>query len=364
MNFAHEGSYQWLYIEKPGTYSLWSGNSDGKRLQVRAFSEDDLSRALATQEIDAMDLSPELQFINQDHKVDPIGRTVVARKPFFLAVRSPNGKPGPGLLGLMTHHGESKITALGLVPHSPVQTAFPPGKRLGPDDACWFRAVMPPTYSGAERVERFVVDNPSGHTVTLALETDGLGSAQKVGNSHATLELLHPTTGMTTDDTAETVFICMTRGNVGATGFGMNWDSPLTYLMLDQPIGLFVNDETGPDWPGDDEAWLQINVDDDPGSLFSGEWNEADTDESWPELHEQIRQRAQLRMEGDRLGFAQSLQISYGEEDITAQGSQVHILNGLTSGEEETAQRRITLAVNDAVSDGRYTFYCKLTKLP
>jgi hypothetical protein len=154
----------------------------------------------------------------------------------------------------------------------------------------------------------------------------------------------------------------MIRSDLGATGFALTWDSPVTYLMLDQPISLFINEETG--GLGEDEVRLQIEVDADPVPLFSGEWDEADTGESWPNLHQQIRQRAQLRVAGDRLGFVQSLLISYLEEDLTAKGSQVSILDALTPGEPEVAERRMTLPVSDPLSDGRYTFSCKLTKLP
>lgn len=364
LDFQHDGSYQWLYIKEPGTYSWWSGDADGKRLQVRAFEEDDLSRALETVEVDASDLSDDLQFINQDRKADPHGRTVVARKPLFLSVRMPSGKPGKGFLGLMTHRGESKTTALLLTPHVITSPAFPEGKRLGLDDACWLRAIMPPTYSGAERNEKFVADNPTGNILTLTLETDGLGIGQKRSGSDAELEIVHPTIGLTADDTAETVFIVMTRRDINDIGFGITWVSPVTYLMLDQPIGLFINDETGPDWPGDDEVRFQIEVDADPLPLFSGDWDEADTDENWPDLHQQIRLRAQSRVPGDRMGFCNALMLSWWEEDFTAKGSQSYVLDSLKPGDPETADRRITLKVPDAVSDGRYTFSCKLTKIP
>lgn len=364
LNFAHEGSYQWIYVDNPGTYSWWSGDDNGKRLQVRAYEVDNLSRALTTREIDAADLANELQFINRDQKADPLGRTVVARKPFFLAVRMPDGLPGKGLLGLMTHHGESKATALGLSPHQKVYPAFPEGKRLGPADNCWFCAIMPPVYSGVERIEHFEVDNPTDHMVTLELETDGAASAQKVGNSSARLGLFHPTTGLTADDTAEMVFIRMTRSHLDAVGFGLTWKSPVTYLRLDHPIELFITNETGPDWLGDDEVWLQINVDADPLALFSGKWDEADTGESWTSLHEQISQRALTRVSGDRVGFVQDLSISYWEKDITAKGSQSYLLGVLTESDPETVVRRIPLEVKDPISNGLYTFSCSLTKIP
>lgn len=145
----------------------------------------------------------------------------------------------------------------------------------------------------------------------------------------------------------------------------MLWLSPVSYLLLDEPIGLFVNDESGIDAPGADEPEIQIGVDDDPFPLFAGSWDDADSGERWPNLDSTIRQRVNTRLPGaKKMGFVRAISISYVEPDMNAQGWLAVEVAALTPAESETAVRRISMPVPDVVKDGMYTFYCTITKIP
>jgi hypothetical protein len=69
----------------------------------------------------------------------------------------------------------------------------------------------------------------------------------------------------------------------------------VSYLCLDRPLGLYIDDETGVDRFGEDEPSVQINMDGDPFELYSGTWDDADTGEHRPNLDQSIRARINQR---------------------------------------------------------------------
>ena len=161
---------------------------------------------------------------------------------------------------------------------------------------------------------------------------------------------------------AETVFLTLTRASVADSGFTVTWLSPVSYLMLERPLGLFIDDETGTDFLGDDEIELTITMDGVP--LFDGSWDDADTGERWPGLAEAITVRAATKLSAtNRVGFTEDVVFTYIEDDVTAAGVQVAFMAPLSAGEPEVTARRVNLAVSDAVSDGQYTFYCSISRL-
>ena len=121
------GSFQWLYADRPGTFTFW-GASD---LEVRCFVQSDLSSPL--QELDTLtmsDLDAGLGALFREAGVDPKGSTHVAAEPFYVAVRSRKNKTGPRSLFVLEHHGESPATAIGLTAHTVTPKASQLGRNL------------------------------------------------------------------------------------------------------------------------------------------------------------------------------------------------------------------------------------------
>ena len=100
------------------------------------------------------------------------------------------------------------------------------------------------------------------------------------------------------------MFVVLRRDDVNDVNFAMTWQSPVSYLMLDRPLGLYINDETSVDSPGADEVYLDIWLD--STRAFDGYWDDADTDETWPGLAAAITQqiRAQMPAVGNRVASA------------------------------------------------------------
>lgn len=350
----HPGSFQWLYSDRPGTFTFWGGSD----LEVRCFAQSDLSSPLGMLDtLTISDLDPNLQAPFVEAAVDPRGSTHVAAEPFYVAVRSRKNKTGARELLVLEHHGESCATAIGLAPSTPTRTGFPVGQRLGSEDRCWFKALLPATFAGDPRDEVFAVHNPGLVSCTIALRDSAQQPLLHAAGASEEVAVSYTTVG------GERVFAVLQRESLGDVDFTVTWRSPVSYLMLDRPLGLFINDETSVDSPGADEVYLDIWLDSQPA--FNGYWDDADTGETWPGLAADIAQRVRARIPtaGNRVAFSESVSLSYVEEDFAAKGWQAVTIVGPASGELDVVDRRPTLPVPDPVSDGMYTFYCWLTRL-
>jgi hypothetical protein len=356
VNFAQLGSYQWLFVKQPGTYTI----NHSSNTEVRLYAHDDLSHPIERLDTTVVqELPPNLQGVYDAGSVEPKGQTFVSRTPFFIAARHVKGDMSTGVVSLLEHRGESAATAIHLPVHRSVLSTFPLGQKLGSDDMCWFKAWLPPTFAGTPRPESFTVVNPTDGKIHVMLRDTPDHSVAKVSGQAGALQLTHETTG------AQFIYLTIERSSDQIAGFKARWISPISYLLLDEPIGLYVDDESGIDRPGADEPEIQINVDGDPFALFAGTWDDADTGERWPGLDVAMRQRANMRLPGaKRIGFVDAISIGYVEPDMDAQGWLNVEVKALSRSEPETAERRIGMPVPDMVKAGQYTFYCTVTKIP
>ena len=355
LNLADPGSMQWVYVDQPvGEPGTFSVNSTPD-LEIRLFLRSDLSQPVARIDTLAVADLPAVLQAAFDERIDPKGETFVVREPFFIAVRSPNQVSGPEAIIVTEHLGDSPATAIWLMPHVRAASSFPQGQLLGDDDLCWFKASMPRTFSGTSRIERFISDNATGSTITLtALDSAGQPADFKSGAA-GELELTRTTLG------DELIFFTLGRSDDQKIGFGLTWKSPVSYLMLEQPLGLRITDESGWDWPGDDEILLAIQLDGEP--LYDGDWDDADTGEGWPGLAEAIQTKCAVQFPGtNRIGFSSDLNLDYMEVGFEATGSSGALMYPLAEGEADIAPRLVSLEVPDTVSNGTYTFYCSITR--
>src|SRR5439155_18386419 len=115
---------------------------------------------------------------------------------------------------------------------------------------------MPKTFAGRPWTEQFLVHNPSGGTVTAdILDIAELPLVSSVSSSGETLTANADFSG------GEPIFLTLQRANDTLVGFDVTWKSPLSYLDLDDPLYLYVGDESGIDRLGADEPEMQINFD-------------------------------------------------------------------------------------------------------
>lgn len=349
LNIADPGSMQWVYVDQPGTFTV----HEVPGLDVRLFLRSDLT--LPVEPVDTLvisELPPEISGAFRE-RFETKGNTFAMREPFVIAVRSSANDTGLRAIMVTEHLGDSAATAIWLAPHVKTMTGYPLNQKLGIDDRCWFKAKLPPTFAGAVREERFRADNGTGKSLELS-EVDGVGQViDSASGAQSALFLVKNTTG------DETVIFTLARETIGVNDFSMTWISPLSYLMLDRPIDLYINEETG--GLGADEVRFELIVD--GSQIFKGFWDDADTGERWPGLSQAIAARVALQFPGiTRVAFAEGIAISYLEEDISASSYLSEFLNPLSPSESDIVDRRIALPVPDTLGDGLYTFSCSISR--
>ena len=354
VNFLELDAYQWIHVNKPGTYTIHRPPA----LTTRLFLDTDLSNGISPVDTLAItDLPPAAQAAFSEVPVDRKGTTFAARRPFFIAVQTTAVDPGPAKLSVFEHLGDTPATAIWLTPHVSTPTSFPAGQPLGIDDLCWFKAQLPLTFGGLHRTEKFTFSNDTGTEIDVTEFDTALQQLDSVSGPQTSLDLNIDTTG------GEQRLFSIRRSSVDEVGYTCFWFSPISYLALDRPIGFYVSDESGLDWPGDDEIELNILVD--SSSLFSGSWDSADTGERWPGLVEAIRDRSASVLPGmRRLPFTDNITLSYIEHDISAGGWLVQFLTPLAPSDPNSVNRRLNLPIPDSISDGRYIFYYSISRFP
>jgi hypothetical protein len=355
LSFPHDGTVQWIWMKRPGTFTVFTQPG----LEVDLYAFDDLSAPLDRLDtLHVNELPPTIQGRFGEQTLDPKGGTYVSRSPFFIALRSPAGSRPNAWAVVLEHRGESPATAIRLRLHDDAEAGFPSGQRLGDDDVCWFKATPQPTFAGTSRLEHFVAHNPTGRDIAFASHDTSLQQLAEVSGAQPTLELTVSTSG------DETLYFTIRRSDDSMVGFHVHWYSPLSYLVLSEPIGLYVDDESGPDALGDDEVIMSLWMDG-ASVIRDGRWDDADSGERWPGLADAIRNKLWTQLPGRmRIGFASSMDLSYVEDDFTAAGYQFASLSPLGRSEPVQKERRVNMPVPDGISDGRYTFYCTISKLP
>ena len=353
VEFRDLDAYQWIYVDRPGTFTVYAP----PHLRVRTFLETELSTPVSLKAtLSVTDLPPEAQEpLLEQVPVDHTGSTFATRLPFFIALQLDAVDPGPATVAVFEHLGDTPERAIWLTPHAEVRSGFPAGQPLGIDDICWFRAKFPTTFAGTPHEETFVFRNGTGATLTATVCDTALTELDAVDGAQSELNLTATAAG------GEERLIALCRDSIDAAGFTCYWDSPLTYLALDKATGFYINDESGPDAIGDDEIKLDMSADGE--TLFSGSWGSADTGERWTVLPGELRSRLASVLPGARrLPFAQSILLSYIEEDAGAAGWQSEIINPLAAGEPDDVDRVLSLPVSDTISDGEYSFYYSLSR--
>jgi hypothetical protein len=354
-----QGGLHWTWIERPGTYTFHA--DPGVRVEV--YADTDISTPLTRiDQLSTSELPPALQtpYHRLGEGVDPKGSTYASRSPLLVAVHHPH-KAFSGQLFVLEHLGDSPATAITLPPHLDVVVPFPANQRLGDDDIGYFRVRPRPTLIGGQREEAVTLDLPghSGTLTALDLNLSPIGSPLS-GSSRIEHTF--------TVDTPDEFYVTVERDHDDAVGQVIRWNTPVTYLRLDDGFTIHVKDETGPDWPGADEPELTLTIDNGSAPLLHTVWDDADTGEDWPGLADKIRFAAMQRgwMEPS-IAFAQGIGFELIEPDPPlgmAHGVVTHEIKPLASKEPSPRRRSMAVNVFDTVSNGTYTVSCTLSRDP
>lgn len=356
VNVQNEGALQWLYVSRPGTYSLY--NAVG--FEVAAFSEDDLTHPLARLDsISTADLPPDVGAVLDRGGLVKKGVVIVSRTPFFMRVRSKTETgTGPCKVAIVTHRGDTQATAIVLLPHVEVDPQLPAGQTLGDDDRCWFRADIPGKFDGQPHTATFHLRNRAKVAASLAVMDEALGPLNSPPGS------MDPDIAAPVTTAGETIFITLRRAALTDTQFTMLWQSQLTFLLLDKPLNFHIDDETGPDAIGSDTLRLDLTVD--AEHLFTDTWDDADTGEDWPDLPKKLRDVATTKNGGSPasdIAFTGQITVVVMKLDgIAAHGSVVDFISGLNDFDKDVETRKVSLTISDPAGDGGVTFGCTLSK--
>ena len=100
--------------------------------------------------------------------------------------------------------------------------------------------------------------------------------------------------------------------------FTAKWVAPLTALYLCEPLYLFCEDETGPDWLGSDEITIKLYLDGEATPFFETDWS-ADSEEFLP-LLDGVANAMRLRFAGAGLPpsavpFDTGIRVEVSEDD-------------------------------------------------
>lgn len=287
-NFQDEDMFHWVYISEPGTFSIFTAAD----IKAEAFRRTDFTHELESMDtlsISELPGSVQTKITEYGRRLVDKGTTFSWREPFFIRLRGVSTSfMGQAPYAIVRHRGDSPATALILHPHLEVDPDLPPGQRLGTNDECFFKAVRQDKFTGGAYEDRFLLRNANQVDAKLELR-DATGKAPPLDLASGNAAEL----GITRNAAAETIFLVLHRSNFSDINFSVFWESPLTFVKLDESLRLHIDEETGPDWLGADELDLDISIDGD--NVFSNTWDDADTGEDWPSLSKAISDSAQSR---------------------------------------------------------------------
>lgn len=355
---AEDGRF-WIWIREPGTYSFFAPPA----LSYQVFAESDISHPLdAYASIHATALPPSVAvaFHEFERRLDPEGGTFVHRDPMLLCLKSSSGQPISNLpFVVFQHRGDTPATALALPPHHDLAVPYPAGQPLGDNDECWFRVQPRETLIGKERSETIELRMQGWDSSRLSIVDAALNPSAKTSGTGT---LQHAYQASARDD----FFVMVQRDGIDQVGQVIRWSTPVCYLRLDEGIHIHVNNESGPDWPGADEPYLELSLDSE--HLLTTEWDDADTGEDWPNLTKVIWDAITARGWTHRsVGLSESIDIVLEDPDRplgAAHGIASTPIGLLSPGEPARAKRVTSVNVFDTISNGTYTFTCTLTRDP
>jgi hypothetical protein len=262
------GGMQWLYLPEPGCY--WIDADTTHDVEVLLFGESDLSVPWRPLISPVEDSNPDL--------VQRLGERFVALEPFFVRIRPRNdGIVGSCDVRIEQPDGTEALLALVIPPFTQVDHAFP-NQPLNTDDALWVELALNQVTSGAAQriaaeISWIALDGPPAYEAWFETPTGEV--LAKAGATLSTIRL-----DAETGSEAQSVFLRVKRLRADAPGFRMSWTTNVTIVAGNSVLRgtakhqLVCEDETQPDWWGEDELDIRVVADGTTVMAFS---RDADT---------------------------------------------------------------------------------------
>jgi hypothetical protein len=313
VSFDGEHGPRWLYVKDAGTYSILSKDP---KFNVEIYSLKDFSTPLGVE-----DESDIRGTIWENVALDllqgsPKGVVYAPSDPFLikLSLRKRNQSYiGDQRLMILKHDGGTQGTAyfINVNKFDPTPILLPLNQPLPPTDICWLRLRTPHVLSQIEVDNRIIFDNPSGKQVEYSIQ-DSNQVPLKMAGTQVTLNAKLPT--------REKVFVTINRlGDRSITTFAVRWKCNVTFLRLDKPFILIIDDETGADWVGDDEVTfvLQGEREDAVGFFYSIDFPDADTGDSFSVVKASLLDHMKAKTDIETsIAFVNQFKVGAREDDF------------------------------------------------
>jgi hypothetical protein len=353
-------SYVWVFVESPGTYSVFGNNF----VEIAAFAVSDLTNPLLPKTGVSLNQIPPTSFppIDFVNSLNQSGQTYSSHEPFFYRIRSllPKATNPLFTVVIVKHVGDSIATAIELEPHMLIDPELPAGQKLGDTDACYFRLSAPTLFSGNTYKETLKVNN--GGSDLFALQEIQATSLQPVSSA---MPLSNSPSFEITVDAPGVRFLRLIRSSNTATKVTISYASIVRYLRLDESLSGFIEEETGIDSFGSEEFKLQLTID----GKYLGEWTWADADnhETWHGLTTAVTQSANAILGRDvrSLAFSKCVEALYWKSDVTFGTEDKHHWEFKGPLESDASEQLFEKEYRaTAFSDGLSIFRLKLSKYP
>lgn len=276
-----EGSYQWLYFEKGGTFSFKLSNFSPD-LEMRAYASEDLTHPLRRD--DTLDLAQlPLHYQEALHRLGAplhgLAETFALPPMSFLRFRSNRATVGENWIGtgfvwFFKHKGDSRETAILLKQDEMKNPELEKEPMTQTGDTCWFKANLPrilsPMYTSTFTL--FNNNAEPNHTAKWTVHPP-VGPPTIRSGDDRELVMQHASAG------SETVFLTLDRADVQQVNFLALWQTGISALSLIDTLCLYCEDETGWDVWGSDEITLKLYLDGETAAFYETTWS-ADTGET------------------------------------------------------------------------------------
>jgi endonuclease/exonuclease/phosphatase family metal-dependent hydrolase len=171
-NIPSPGVFQWIYIDKPGTYTF--NMTEG--IEATYYFEDQVSVAINPyRKIKVTELGLEnIEAYLHEFQLSETSDQVDIHKPMFICLKANQNNDqftGRFSFSFIRHTGEIRGLAIGLEANAPLKDPMlPKGQDNGKNDDCWFRMPLPvDLFSGQPYPVTVVVTNDFRKLLRLEL---------------------------------------------------------------------------------------------------------------------------------------------------------------------------------------------------
>jgi hypothetical protein len=363
VEFDADTGPRWLLVPKEGTYSIMTANP---RFKVEVYSLQNLSSALSEEGPASISGSAwEGVIADMLGNHDNSGVVYESTQPFLIRLGLKQQYAqfvGSQRIVVLRHDGGTRGTAITIKPNvGNKELSFPAGRPLPPTDTKWLRLPAPKTIGGVAMDGTLEFTKNSGEQMKLLLDNDVQSS---VGGTEVLYSL------PTKCPSGEALYAQVSRGSLGVIGFAVGWRCNVSFLRLDKPVTLSIDDETGPDWYGDDEATIWLAHEQADGyvgtssflaeadaNFFEVTFPDADTGDKYDignngKLHDAVKAKTG---QSNSIAFVDHLTVRVFEDDFDEDLAVSHRLAALPAGENQVHEKSLSLPIQSGSYSLKYT---------